>query len=124
MKCLNFNKSHVVEDVNGGWVIQDNGEALTVPFEVFLKGIILVDDKWGKSVKTLNMLMDVRDKVKNLSYNDGKTNKILELTDEEWDVCCAVADEPTVGFNIRFASALFNHVKDLKNASNVLKIEE
>ena len=94
------------------------------PFEVFLKGIILVDDKWGKSVKTLNMLMDIRDKAKNLSYNDGKDNKILELTDEEWQMCCLISEEPTAGFNVRFASALFNHVKDLKNATNILKVDE
>lgn len=118
MKYLKFNKSHIVTDVDGGWVVQTNGEVLEIPFEIFFKGIILVDDRWGKSVKTLNMLMDLRDKVKTLSFNDVNENKILELTDEEWELSCIVADEPGAGFNVQFASALLKHIEDLKQASN------
>jgi len=124
MKYLKFNRSHVVEDVNGGWIIQDNGEALTIPFDIFFKGIILVDDRWGKSGKTLNMLMDIRDKVKQLSFNDNNENKFLELTDEEWNLCCIIADEPGAGFNVKMASALFAHVKDLKEAVDSLPKSE
>lgn len=118
MKYLDFNKSHVVEDENFGWVIQENGEALTIPFNIFFKGIIMIDDRWGKSVKTLNMLMDVRDKCKNLSYNDINEYKTLELTDDEWALCCTIAEEPSAGYSVKFASALFRHVKDLKEASS------
>lgn len=122
MKYIKFNKSHVVTNVDGGWVTQSNGEVLEIPFEIFFKGIILIDERWGKSVKTLTMLMDLRDKIKNLSFNDVNENKILELTDEEWEICCIIADEPGAGFNVTFGSALLQHVKDLKNASNTNNI--
>jgi hypothetical protein len=122
MKYLKYNKSHIVTNVDGGWVTQQNGEVLEIPFEIFFKGIILVDDRWGKSVKTLTMLMDLRDKIKNLSFNDIKENKILELTDEEWEICCIIADEPSNGYNAQFASALLTHVRDLKNASDINNI--
>ena len=120
MKYLNFNSSHIIEDINGGFVIAENGEALSVPFEVFFKGIILVDDRWGKSVKLLNSLMDIREKVKQLSFNDNKENKILELTDEEWQVCIDICEAPQVGYNVNFASALLKHVNDLKTAKSVM----
>lgn len=120
MKYLKFNKSYMVTNVDGNWVIQPNGETLEVPFEIFFKGIILIDDRWGKSVKTLTMLMDLRDKVKNLSFNDINENKILELTDEEWELCCIISDEPGAGYNVQFSSALLSHVKDLKNAPSDL----
>jgi hypothetical protein len=119
MKYLNFNKSYPVEDSNFGWIVGDNGEAVSVPFEIFFKGIILGDDRWGKNIKTLTMLMDVRDKFKNLSYHDSNDNKILELTDEEWALACEICENPQNGFNVQIASALFAHIKDLKEASNL-----
>ena len=119
MKYLDFNKTYPVEDVNGGWIIQDNGVAVSVPFEVFFKSIILVDDRWGKSIKLLNSLMDLREKVKELSFNDNKPNKILEMTDEEWSVCLDVCEQPNAGYNINYASAILKHVNDLKSASSI-----
>lgn len=119
MKYLDFNKSHVVEDENFGWIMQENGNAFVIPFSIFFKGIILIDERWGKSVKTLNTLMDIRDKVKLLSYNDINENKILELTDEEWAICVEISNEPSAGYNVKLATSLFQHVKDLKEASDV-----
>jgi hypothetical protein len=124
MKYLSFSKSHPVEDINGGYVISDNGEAMAVPFEVFFKGIIMGDDRWGKNVKTLTMLMDVRDKIKSLSYNDANDNKVLELTDDEWTLACEIVETPQAGFNVQLATALFSHIKDLKEASSLpLKLD-
>jgi hypothetical protein len=119
MKYLKFDSSHVIEDVNGSFLIAENGEALSVPFEVFFKGIILVDDRWGKSVKLLTLLMETRDSVKELSFNDNKENKILELSDEAWELACEIAENPAAGYNILYANALLKHVKDLKNASSI-----
>ena len=125
MKYLNFSKNHIVTDINGGWVIAENGEALSIPFEIFFKNIVLIDDRWGKSVKLLTSLMDVREKVKALSFNDNKDNKILELTDEEWQQCIEIIENPQVGYNVNYASALLNHVHDIKNASSIpLKVAD
>lgn len=119
MKYLDFTKAYPIEDSSGSWVISQNGDVVTVPFEVFFKGIILVDDRWGKNIKTLTSLMDLRDKTKVLSYNDNNPNKILELTDEEWQLCLNICEEPQNGYNVNAASALFSHIKDLKEASSV-----
>lgn len=118
MKYVKFNNSYQVEDINGNLVVSDKGDAVTVPFEIFFKGIVLTDDRWGKNIKGLNMLMDLRDKVKALSSNDNQTDKILELTDEEWDKCSVIIEEPQNGFNIAVASAIFKHINDFKNASS------
>lgn len=119
MKYLDFTKSHVVTDLNGGWIVQENGEALSIPFEAFFKGLVLVDDRWGKSVKLLTSLMDIREQVKELSFNDNKKNKILELSDEQWSLVCEILENPQVGFNVSYASALLAHVKDVKEASSL-----
>lgn len=119
MKYLDFTKSHVVTDLNGGWIVQENGEALSIPFEAFFKGLVLVDDRWGKSVKLLTSLMDIREQVKELSFNDNKKNKILELSDEQWSLICEILENPQVGFNVAYASSLLAHVKDVKEASSI-----
>lgn len=116
MKYVKFNNSYPIENVNGGFVTSESGDAITVPFEIFFKGIILTDDRWGKNIKTLTMLMDLRDKVKPLSYNDINIDKILELTDEEWDQCLVIIEEPQNGFNVAAASAIFKHIIDFKEA--------
>src|SRR6266705_387291 len=118
-KFLDFTKAHPVEDSNFGWIIQENGEALSIPFELFFKNIILVDNRWGKSMKSLSMLLDIRDKLKPLCYNDSNNQKILELTDEEWALCCEISNDPAVGYSVQYCTALFAHVKDLKEARSI-----
>lgn len=119
MKYLDFKKSYNVEDINGNFLVAESGENVFVPLEVFIKSVILQDDRWGKNVKLLNSLMDLREKIKVLSYPDSKEIKILELTDEEWAICVEIAENPQVSYNAKLASALLNHIKDLKEASDV-----
>lgn len=119
MKYLDFTKSYMIEDSNFGYIISENGEAVSVPFEVFFKGIIMVDDRWGKSIKLLTDLMEIRDRVKELSYNDSKENKFLELSDDQWQMCVEISSNPQAGYNVNYCTALFAHVNDLKKATSI-----
>jgi len=119
MKYLEFNKTHHIEDINGGLVVDMNSDIVTVDFGTFFKAIVMSDDRWGKNIKTLTMLMDIRDQAKQLSANYYNQNKFLELTDEAWEICLEIVENPMQGYNVAVASALFEHIKDLKKATSI-----
>ena len=116
MKYLKFDRAYMIEGL-----ADTEGNAIMVPFETFVRGVVLTDNRWGKSIKTLTMLMDLREKVRSLSLEKLDSERVLALTDEEWEVCLAITEEPTSGYNVVAASACMSHVRDLKYAENSLE---
>lgn len=119
MKFIKFDKNHVIEKFDGSLVLDTAGNAISVPFSSFFV-MIMEDDKWGKSIKYLSIWSDIREKVKALTKDAHGNEKILILTDDEWLICNAVAEEPTIGYNVQLASACLAHANDLKHANSSL----
>lgn len=121
---LDFTKSYPIEDLNGGFLVSDNGEAQSIPFAAFFSGVILSDDRWGKTLSTLESLVDLRTQFKELSYIDSSQNKTLVLTNEQFDLCLQIIENPQLGYNVQFAPTIHKHIIDLKRASTTPLTQE
>lgn len=76
-------------------VMDEDGKQAVITFNLFVKGTLLVDPKFGRSMADILSAVEIKNQLDRLD-SDAKE---LDLEYDDWDRLNKVAAEPSSGYN-------------------------
>ena len=81
--------------LNGLPIADPDGKQITITFEAFVKGTLLVDPKFGRSMADILSAVEIKNQLEKLNLDAEE----LHLEYDDWERLQKIAMEPSSGYN-------------------------
>lgn len=81
--------------LNGMPVVDADDKQIVITFSLFVKGTLLVDSKFGRSMADILSAVEIKNKLDKLDSDAEE----LDLDYDDWERLSKVASEPSSGYN-------------------------